>query len=79
MSRVLEEKDRVVYNYVMEHLGYVGAKFGTRRIDFHMDVDDEIKFQVYMQLEDGREYQFQAKDINELMYKLYGDREVPNL
>jgi len=79
MSGVLEEKDRVVYDYVMEHLGFVGKKHGANRIDFHMDIDDEIKFQVYIQLEDGREYQFQAKDLKELMHKIYGENEVPSL
>ena len=79
MSRLLEDKDRVVYDYVMEHLGHVGLKHRANRIDFHMDVDDEIRFQVYMQLEDGREFQLQAKDLNELMYKIYGENEVPSL
>lgn len=80
MSGLLKEQDRVEYEYLMEHLAYVGELHGANRIDFNMHVDDDRpRYQVYMMMGDGSEYQFQAYTMKEFMYKVYGENEVPNL
>ena len=74
------EKDRIIYEYIEEHLGYMGNRLNAERVDFNYSLTSERpKFEVYFKLYDGREFQFQAETLDEFMHKMYGDNPVPNL
>ncbi len=77
---VLRTNDRVIYEYVEAHLRYIGDVHDAERIDFNYSLTPERpKFEVYIKLHDKREYQLQAESLKELMHKLYGENEVPDL
>lgn len=77
---VLRTNDKVITSYVEAHLRHLGDLHDAERIDFNYSLTEERpKFEVYFKISDGREFQLQAETLNELMYKFYGENEVPDL
>jgi len=69
-----------IENYMGEHLQYMVDKLDANKGElFVSKVPERPKYEVYIELKDGRAFQFQCMNLREFMINMYGDNPIPNL
>ena len=69
-----------IENYMGEHLQFMVDKLDATKGELYISVIPERpKYEVYIELKDGRAFQFQCSNLKEFMINMYGNNPIPNL